>query len=96
MTDAIRRREREPRDLTDTRTATVSFALAVVAVPVLIVIPDLGFLLGLISALLAWSLLRRGRLRPEWRRMTIATSAIGASTVLIYVMDTLMVAGFRS
>jgi hypothetical protein len=31
----------------------------------------------------------------DWRHLTIASAAIGACTALIYVMDTVLVAGFR-
>jgi hypothetical protein len=86
---------REPRALTDSRAATVTFVLALLGLRALIVLPDLGLLLGGGAALLAWSLLRRGRVDPDWRRLTIASAAIGSCTALIYVMDTVLVAGFR-
>jgi hypothetical protein len=86
---------REPRALTDSRAATVTFVLALLGFPAMIVLPDLGLLLGAGAALLAWTLLRRGRVDDDWRRLMIASAIIGASTTLIYVMDTVLVAGFR-
>jgi hypothetical protein len=86
---------REPRALTDSRAATVTFVLALLGFPAMIVLPDLGLLLGAGSALLAWSLLRRGRVDADRRRLTIASATIGVCTTLIYVMDTALVAGFR-
>jgi len=86
---------REPRALTDSRAATITVVLALLGFPAMIVLPDLGLLLGAGAALLAWTLLRRGRVDQDWRRLMIASAIIGASTTLIYVMDTVLVAGFR-
>ena len=86
---------REPRALTDSRVATVTVVLALLGFPAMIVLPDLGLLLGAGAALLAWTLLRRGRVDQDWRRLMIASAIIGASTTLIYMMDTVLVAGFR-
>ena len=86
---------REPRALTDSRAATITFVLASLGFPAMIVLPDLGLLLGVGAALLAWTLLRRGRVDHDWRRLMIASAIIGACTTLIYVMDTVLVAGFR-
>jgi len=63
--------------------------------PALVLIPDLGFLLGATAVLLGWSLLRRDRVKREWRRMTIASCVIGSCAVLVYLMDVMLVAEFR-
>ncbi len=73
----------------------MTFVLALLGLPGMILVPDSGFLLGATAALLAWQLLRRGRVKREWRRMTIASCGIGLGAVLIYLMDTALVAGFR-
>jgi len=73
----------------------VTFVLALLAWPAMVLVPDVGFLLGATAALFAWQLLRRARVKHEWRRMTIASCAIGVCAVLIYLMDTALVAGFR-
>jgi hypothetical protein len=86
---------RAPRALTDSRAAIATFVFAVLGFPALVLVPDLGFLLGATASLLAWQLLRRGRVKREWRSMTIASCGIGMCAVLIYLMDTALVAGFR-
>lgn len=86
---------RVPRALTDSRAATVTFVLALLAFPAMLLVPDIGFLLGATEALLAWQLLRRGRVKHEWRQIAIASCAIGVCAVVIYLMDTALVAGFR-
>ena len=85
----------EPRALTDSRAASITFVLALLGFPAMIVLPDLGLLLGVSAGLLAWTLLRSGRVDHDWRRLMIASAIIGACTTLIYVMDTVLVAGFR-
>jgi uncharacterized membrane protein YozB (DUF420 family) len=86
---------RAPRALTDARAATVTFVLALLGFPAMVLVTDLGFLLGATATLVGWQLLRRGRVKRQWRRMTIASCAIGSFVVLIYLMDTALVAGFR-
>ena len=86
---------REPRALTDARAATAAFLISLLGFPALVLIPDLGFLLGATAVLLGWSLLRRDRVKREWRRMTIASCVIGSCAVLVYLMDVMLVAEFR-
>ena len=51
--------------------------LASLGFPAMTVLPDLGLLLGASAGLLAWTLLRRGRVDHDWRRLMIASAISG-------------------